>query len=82
MISQEINPDFIIKDSVLIRYSGCEKTVVVPDGVTSIARGAFQGRDTIEYIVIPNSVNVLRNGAFAECANLKAFTFRGITINV
>ncbi len=43
---------------------------VIPDGVKSIAVGAFRGCTELTRVKIPNSVTTLGYGAFVDCANL------------
>ena len=44
----------------------------VPDGVETIAKGAFQGNKYIQTIRIPTSVYYIGDNAFADCENLKS----------
>lgn len=43
----------------------------IPDGVYTIAKGAFQGNKHLETIRIPSSVSYIGEDAFADCTNLK-----------
>ena len=58
--------DFTIKDGVLTKYSGAGGAVVIPDGVTEIAREAFSDPDaaepnrTITSVTLPAGVLALR----------------------
>ena len=52
----EKNPAFVIDRKVLKKYTGKEEHVVIPDGVTKIARLAFSMDGTIKRITIPDSV--------------------------
>ena len=58
---------FESKDSVLLRYKGCEEFVIVPDGVTEIGRTAFQNNKTMKHISLPDTVAVIGFQAFAGC---------------
>lgn len=49
---------------------GCENTRI-PDSVTRIGENAFDGAYFMEEIIIPESVKVIDNWAFASCCNLK-----------
>lgn len=70
------NTDFEIKDGVLVRYNGNSKNVVVPDGVKVIGYSAFyQSRDSIESVVLPDSVEEIQSYSFARCKNLKKIRF-------
>lgn len=47
---------------------------VIPDFVTSIGDGAFQGNDTITSIIIPESVTQIGKQAFGGCTSLTSVT--------
>ena len=52
-------------------YNGTDKRVVIPEGVTEIADGAFRFNDSIEEVSLPNSLKIIGIGAFAYCNGLK-----------
>ena len=52
------------EDSLVDRFE-------VPDGVTRIGDKAFQGNETIQEVVISNSVKGIGNRAFYSCKNLQ-----------
>ncbi|MDD6148348.1 MAG: leucine-rich repeat domain-containing protein [Lachnospiraceae bacterium] len=57
-------------------YNGSDKVVVIPseiDGkkVTEIDKLAFGNNETVEGIVVPDTVEYIRDGAFGNCSNLK-----------
>ena len=62
--------DFVIKDGVLKRYNGSEEIVKIPDGITSIGKGAFSDCKGLTRIEIPNSVSSIGERAFWSCAGL------------
>ncbi len=47
--------------------------ITIPDGVTSIEDGAFEGCDWITSVTIPSSVTSIGAGAFNGCSGLKEF---------
>lgn len=51
------------------------KAVVIGDGVTSIAEGAFSGCINLTSVTISDSVTRIRKQAFEGCTNLKSVTF-------
>lgn len=66
---------FIIKNGVLVKYTGSENVdVVIPNGVTRIGPLAFSDYDDIYSVKMPNSVTSIGYSAFANCYNLKSIT--------
>ncbi len=65
--------DFKIEDGVVIEYLGHDTDIVIPDGVNTIGREAFQNSD-IESVIIPNSVTQIYANAFYSCHNLHTLT--------
>lgn len=45
--------------------------VSIPDGVTTIGKGAFIGDEVLTYIHLPNSLMHIEQWAFSNCENLK-----------
>ncbi len=50
--SGEAVQEFVISENVLVKYNGTSATVVIPDEVTSIAVGAFEGCNFITELTI------------------------------
>lgn len=65
------NKDFEIYGSVLARYHGHDKTVVVPEGIACIDQSAFYGCYEIEEVILPKGLMRIERSAFAECQNLR-----------
>lgn len=63
--------NFLIKDGVVMRYWGAGTEAVIPEGVTSIGHGAFQGCDSLNSVEIPSTVTSIGDYAFAGCSSLK-----------
>lgn len=64
------NP-FVIKDGVLVKYTGKKSRVVIPDGVTAIGSNAFYENQKLVEVVIPEGVTEIRECAFSTCHNLE-----------
>ncbi len=47
-------------------------TYTIPDGVNTIAEGAFQGNKYIQKIRIPSSIEYIGDNAFDDCDNLSS----------
>lgn len=58
---------FAIQDGILVDYIGMGGNIVIPEGVSSIAVDAFQGRSDITGVLLPNSLTELYPEAFAPC---------------
>ncbi len=71
---QKENPLFIFKD-VLNDGTACEGDVIIPDGVTQIESAAFLS-SSIASVVIPESVEKIKNQAFAYCRSLNSVTIK------
>ena len=66
--------DFVIENNRLIKYSGHDKSVIIPNTIAEISDSAFEDNDFITSINIPNSVTYIGNSAFAKCYNLTSVT--------
>ncbi len=66
---------FLIMNGILFSYSGTDEVVNIPNTVTSIMEGAFQGNTTMVELTIPNTVLTIGDNAFQQCANLARVTF-------
>jgi hypothetical protein len=74
--------DFDISGGTILSYKGNSPVVVVPDringtAVTQIGENAFANNVDIFIIIIPGSVEVIGDKAFANCASLQTVQFRG-----
>ena len=69
---------FETENGVLVKYHGYEKHVVIPKGVTRIAKKAFSRRkEYVESLVIPEGVTEIDPCAFMRLPNLTAVTLPG-----
>ena len=69
-----INDDFVIKNGVLMRYTGRGRDVVVPEGLQSIGDGAFEECAGLTSITLPKSLRSIGNRAFYKCKWLTSVT--------
>ena len=67
--------DFVIRKDILVKYTGNNKNVVIPDSVVTIKNGAFERNKSIVSVVIPDSVKVVGDSAFRGCESLEKVTF-------
>lgn len=63
--------NFIIDDGVLIKYTGNDTIVSIPEDVTLIERSAFSECENLKTIKIPNTITRIDDSAFSCCRSLK-----------
>lgn len=63
----KVNKNIRIADNVL--FDGKLKRV------TAVAQGCFLGCNSVENVVLPDSVEIIETGAFARCENLRTIMF-------
>lgn len=68
---------FDINGDVLVKYTGDDKEVVIPEGVITIEENAFAGSRSLEHVTIGETVKYIKSRAFAECENLSKIDFLG-----
>lgn len=73
-VQAEVSSDFTIENGVLTKYSGGDRDVVIPEGVTEIADSAFNCNLRIKSVVIPEGVTKIGESAFASCKLLRSIT--------
>lgn len=74
------------EDGILLNANGTEIVYfplgrggeyVIPEGITSIAAGAFTGNKNITKLVIPNYVTNIGKEAFMSCSGITSLIFEG-----
>lgn len=76
-VDEESNTDengFVIKDGVLVKYTGTASEVTIPEGVTSIGERAFFQNKNITGLTFPSSLKSIGDFAFEACSNLGDLT--------
>ena len=62
---------FIMKEDVLVDYTGSASRVIVPSNVKKIGAAVFQSNKNIKEVVLPDGVTEIGNSAFDQCSNLE-----------
>ena len=63
--------EFEIEEGVLLRYTGNEETVMIPETVTAIGRYAFHANQRLKHVFIPDTVTEIGSHAFSACTALE-----------
>ena len=66
-----VSNDFVIKAGLATKYTGKQKKVVVPEGVTDLAPCLFWDNQTIEEVILPDSLVNISGDTFYNSSNLK-----------
>jgi len=63
--------DFLVAgDGILIAYKGNSAQVQVPEGIRQIGPEAFRGHTEISSVSLPDSLEIIGEGAFEDCNHL------------
>lgn len=60
----------VLGDGILVAYSGKESKITIPEGVKQIGAEAFKDHKGIVEVALPDSLEIIREGAFSGCGNL------------
>ena len=63
----ELGEGLYVKDNVVMGYNGHSETVIIPYGVTGIARSAFAGHTNVRQVSLPSSLESIGEMAFQQC---------------
>ncbi len=63
-----------MKNGELVKYTGTSRVARIPDGVVRVGRSAFDRLDSLKYVIIPASTELLGLGAFSGCSGLTTVT--------
>ena len=75
-------PEWALKEGkTLVKYTGKDPDVIIPDGISEIGDEAFFKNKYLETVTVPESVYLLGTKSFYSCTNLKQIVCHG-TIQV
>lgn len=63
---------FIVQNGILTGWDGDAEAARIPDGVTTIGKGAFSGRSRLRRVALSDGVRTIGDFAFAGCGALEA----------
>lgn len=63
--------DYLLSGGVLAAYRGSGDKILIPEGTRVIAAGVFAGHGEIKSVTLPDSLQVIGEGAFENCENLR-----------
>lgn len=69
--------DFECRGTMLMRYKGSDRRVVIPDGITKLSGKPFAKNTVVEEIVIPKGVTAVAVHSFDGCERLVKLTVDG-----
>ena len=69
-VASAAESDFQIRDGVLVKYTGEDQFLTIPDSVTAIGEEAFADCGKLKVLVIPGSVTRIEDNAFDCCEDL------------
>ena len=69
--SQDARVEFAVS-----RYTGAERAVIIPEGVTEVLPHVFEGLPMLCNVLFPASMRVIGERAFANCTNLRNVVFK------
>jgi hypothetical protein len=70
-----ITGDFEVWDGAILDYRGSGGNVVIPEGITTIGYGAFEGRDDLLSVTFPSTLVSIDIYAFAYCEGITSVDF-------
>lgn len=63
---------FVVKNgTTLVKYTGNENDVIIPDGIKIIDTDSFRDCTTIKSVTFPDSLKRIEDAAFVGCSNLE-----------
>ena len=74
--------DFVIKDGVLLQYSGSDTNVVIPEEVTEIGPSAFKNNTNIKKVTFSKNIKKINQSAFYSCTNLDTVIFNNLISSI
>ncbi len=74
--------DFVVQNGVLLKYTGEDTDVLIPENVECIGKEAFYFRAGVKTVVIPDGVTSVSERAFYDCIELTSVKIAGSVISI
>ena len=69
--------EFVVEAGVLTAYNGFGGQVAIPEGVTGIGDGVFEGNAAITGVTFPEALQSIGGHAFRNCSGIRYLAFTG-----
>lgn len=69
-----------VSGSTLIRYTGDDCEIVIPDSISEIAKNAFRGNKKITSVIIPKKIEKMGGRVFSGCTALRTVKIADVHI--
>ena len=72
------NSNYTINEQVISKYTGNEKTVIIPEGVMWIEDGVFKDNKDIVSVIFPKTLVHIGKEAFSGCTSLREISLSSL----
>lgn len=72
IVNDNKQPDFVIKEGVLVEYHGVRDEVTIPEDVVVIGEKAFADNARVKKVHLPSKLESIRKAAFFNCTALSS----------
>lgn len=69
-----------VSGNTLVRYTGDDREIVIPDGISEIGKNVFYGNKKITSVIIPNRIEKIGSRAFSHCTALRTVRIAAVHI--
>lgn len=66
----DIIDNFYVENTTLVKYNGTESSVIIPNYIKTIGKGAFEENRFLTTVIMGNGVEKIEDNAFAYCRSL------------
>lgn len=66
---------FVVEGNQLVKYTGNDDVLAIPEGIMDIGKGCFAGNVNLRKVKLPNSLKIVSKNAFLGCSNLEEIEF-------